>query len=426
MNFSEDFLCHIWRFRLFNTLQIFCESGERLEVLNPGILNRDAGPDFTNAKLRIGEVLWAGNVEVHLRSSDWLLHGHHHDRSYDSVILHVVYQYDLPIVRDDGIKVPVLVLKELFNESLFLNYTELVSNMNKFPCEKQLGAVGDITISSFLPGIAIERLEQKSAEVFGVLSQLKGNWDESFYRFLARNFGFKVNALPFELLAASLPQQILAKHKDNAVQIDALIFGQAGFLRADFEIGYPGLLKTEYQFLSTKYRLKNIDKSLWKFLRMRPPNFPTIRLAQFSGLIAGSGHLFSRVMEAEKLVELYSLFSGIQVNSFWSDHYHFDKVSPQVRVHLGLQSVQNILINTICLFLFSYGKYTDQQIFVDRAINFLEELPAEKNSIINYYSGCGLHPDNAFFSQALLQLNKCYCSQKKCLNCGIGIKILNK
>lgn len=426
MDVSENFLYFIWQFRLFNTRDLFCTNGEKIEILKPGNLNRHSGPDFNQAKLLLDHTIWVGNIEIHLKSSDWMLHGHQNNKVYDSVILHVVYVHDRPVLRTNGTEIPVLVLKGLFDGRLLDSYTSMISSLNKFPCEKQIGKVDGIIISSVLSRVLIERMEQKSAEVLNVLGELKGNWDETFYRFLARNFGFKVNAVPFELLAASLPSQILAKHRDNALQIDALIFGQAGFLQEDFDEEYPKFLKNEYNFLAQKYKLIKIEVSLWKFLRMRPQSFPTIRLAQFSGLFTKSNHFFSKILELDNLQDLYALFREIPVNGYWFNHYHFNNSADHVHVQPGMLSVQNIIINTVCLFLFTYGKYTDQYVFADLAFSLLESMPAEKNAIISQYSNAGLHPCNAFQSQALLQLNKCYCSEKKCLNCGIGIKILNK
>jgi hypothetical protein len=426
MHFSENFLYFIWQFRLFNTNELYCVGGEKLQVLNPGVLNTHAGPDFNQAKLIIDETTWAGNVEIHTKSSDWILHGHEKDKSYESVILHVVYEQDMPVYRMNGGVIPVLVLKGVFKEELLLNYNALMMSLNKFPCAKQIGQVDKICIEGMMSRLIVERFEEKSGAVLEKLGKLKGDWDETFYGFMASNFGFKVNAIPFELLADSLPQHILAKNKDNNIAIEALIFGQAGFLEEELEDEYPSRLKNEYGFLKKKYGLKPNDKSLWKFLRMRPQSFPTIRLAQFSGLIIKSNHLLSKVLEVDNLRQLYQLFEDLPVNNYWLTHFHFNKSTKEVSVQVGRKSIQNILINTVCVFLFAYGKYTDQPQFLDRALDFLDLIPAEDNIIIEQYSDSGIKAHNAFMSQALLQLNKYYCTQKKCLNCGIGIKILKK
>lgn len=426
MKFSEYFLHFIWQFRLFNTAGLCCTDGEALEVLHPGFLNQDAGPDFNLAKIAVGNTTWAGQVEIHLQSSDWTLHGHHNDAAYDSVILHVVYRHDKPIYRSDGTLLPTLELEGRFFPGLLNNYRNLMASGRTFPCAQHIAGVDPLIVNSFLTRLIVERLEEKSAELFGMLKSNKGNWAQTFYSFLARNFGFKVNAVPFGLLADALPFHLLYKHKDNAMQVAALIFGQAGFLGQEFSDEYPKQLQKEYLFLRNKYRLQPVNKSLWKFLRMRPQNFPTVRLAQFAALITKTDHLFSKILEVQSLKAVYELFGALPVNPFWKNHYHFSKPAANVIVQPGIASVHNIVINTVCLFLFSYGKYTDQPLFVNRALDFLENIPAENNTIIRLYRDAGLKITNAFSSQAVLQLNKCYCTQKKCLNCGIGIKILKK
>ncbi|WP_316818384.1 DUF2851 family protein [Pedobacter nyackensis] len=426
MNFNEDFLHFIWRFRLFNSARLICADGEELRVVNPGISNKHAGPDFSGAKLIIDKTTWIGHVEIHLKSSDWLLHGHQHDSFYDGVILHVVYQHDQPIRRTNGSIVPVLVLQGLFSDQLLVNYKELLTTVNYFPCEKHIGHLDSFIVNTFLSRLVVERLQQKSEEVFQKLNVNQGDWEQTFYCFIARNFGFKVNAVPFDLLTAILPQHILLKHKDSALQIEALLFGQAGFLEQEFLEAYPLELQAEYGFLKKKYHLKPMSRSLWKFLRMRPQNFPTVRLAQFSALILKSNQLFSKVLTAYTLSDLYVLFNELPVNEYWQTHYHFNKKTKEVVVQPGAASIDNVIINSVCLFLFCYGKYTDQPDLMDRALDFLEKLPAEHNEVVNQYRYAGVKIGNAFTSQGLLQLNKCYCNQKKCLNCAVGIKILRK
>lgn len=426
MNFPEEFLHFIWQFRLYGTQKLRTTIGETIEVLQQGILNKDAGPDFSQAKLIIGDTTWVGNVEIHIKSSDWLLHHHQVDSAYENVILHVVYDDDAPIYRKDGTTIPVLILKGLFPLYLFANYEQLITSANNFPCEKQIHDVDEFLINGFLSRVLVERLAHKAKEVYGKLEELKGDWDETFYHFMARNFGFKVNRIPMEMLAQSLPQQLFAKHKDHPLQIEALIFGQAGFLNQRFEDEYPNELKREYQFLQKKYDLNPIDISLWKFLRMRPQNFPTLRLAQFAALIVRSSHLFSNILIRRDYRNSQILFENLPVNPFWRTHYHFNKKAEKVGVQLGKSSIQNILINTVGVFLFAYGKAMDQENYVTRSFYLLENLGAENNAIIQQYLNAGVNIKNAFNSQAILQLKKTYCNEKKCLNCGIGIKILNR
>ncbi len=426
MKFAEEFLHFIWQFRLYGAHQLYSITGEIIEVIRPGLLNKNAGPDFLHAKLVIDRTIWIGNVEIHINSSDWIAHHHQYDAAYDNVILHVVYHNDKPIYRTDGTLIPVLVIKNRFPAALLTRYEQLIQSSNNFPCERQINSVDEFLIENFLTRVAIERLAEKSEEVYHQLHKLKGDWDETFYLFMAKNFGLKLNSVPMEMLARSLPQQILAKHKDNSLQIEALLFGQAGFLEQNFTDDYPQQLKREYQFLKVKYKLKPISISVWKFMRMRPQNFPTIRLAQFAALIVNSNHLFSKIITLKNFKMLTQLFDLLPVNNYWCNHYHFNKEAENVSVQLGKRTVQNILINTISLFLFAYGKYIDQSILIDRAVDLLAYLPSENNAILKQYSDAGVKVKSAFQSQAFLQLKRVYCNEKKCLSCGIGIKVLKQ
>jgi len=426
MLFPEEFLHLVWQFRLYDAQLLQTVDGKSLRILNCGFPNKHAGPDFTNAKIIIGETTWVGQVEVHLKTSDWNVHQHQIDSAYDNVILHIVWEHDTEIATKDGTTLPTLVLKGKVQEHLFNNYENLINSVSAFPCENQLNKIDSFVVNGFLSRVLVERLAQKSEEVFERLEQLNGNWDESFYHFMAKNFGFKVNALPMQVLAQSLPQTLFAKHKDQSLQIDALIFGQAGFLNQSFEEDYPNQLKTEYAFLKKKYGLTAIDISLWKFLRMRPQNFPTLRLAQFAALVSVSNHLFSKILEVKNVKDLRLLFENLPVNPFWQTHYHFNKEAEKVSLQLGKSSIDNILINTVSLFLFAYGKYTGQANYQTRAFYLLESIAAENNNIISQYLEAGIHAENAYQTQALLQLRKSYCNEKKCLSCGIGLKILKR
>ncbi|TCD12019.1 DUF2851 family protein [Pedobacter frigidisoli] len=426
MNFPEDFLHYVWQFRSFDNNDLRTADGEDLKIIHQGFLNKNAGPDFNNSKIQIGETVWAGNVEIHIKSSDWLKHNHQSDASYENVILHVVYENDVEIKRIDGSILPVLELKNRIADELIQKYETLFFTLTDFPCIAQIQHVDRLIVDSFLSRTLIERFEQKSQVVVETLSELNGNWDETFYRFMARNFGFKVNALPFELFAKAIPQQIYGKHKDNSLQIEALVFGSAGFLNDNFEEEYPAELKKEFQFLQKKYNIKPIEVSIWKFMRMRPQNFPTLRLAQFAALILKANHLFSKVMEISRVAELRRLFENLPVNDFWKTHYHFKKETTEVSTQIGKTSVDNILLNTVALFLFAYGRHTGTPFYISRAIKLLESLPAEQNAITDKFTSAGVVMDNAFSSQGILQLKKQYCDEKKCLSCGIGIKILKQ
>lgn len=425
MFFTEDFLHYIWKFRLFERENLQTADGDELEIFSAGLYNSDSGPDFHNARIRIGETVWAGNVEVHLSASDWQKHGHTHDSAYDNVILHVVYRNDVPLFLPNGRKVPTLELQSRISEELYTKYHKLVfGNQSFIPCEAGIATVDGLTMQNWLTRVLVERMEKRSANVTAALELNKGDWEETFYQFLAANFGFKVNALPFELMAKSLPQLILAKNKNNPMQIEALIFGQAGFLAGEFKDDYPLKLQKEYDYLRKKYNLKPIENHLWKFMRLRPQNFPTIRLAQFAALIVQSNHLLSKILEIKEVKALRGLFTEIKVNEYWEDHYRFDTESKPSSKNMGDGSVDILLLNTVALFLFSYGKQHQQQYYISRSLKLLENLPAEKNNIITDFVNLGVKIDTAFESQALLELKNNYCNYKKCLQCGVGNKIL--
>jgi hypothetical protein len=426
MLFTEDFLHYIWKFRLFDQNKLQTTDGETLHISSPGLHNTHAGPDFQNARISIGSTIWAGNVEIHIASSDWHKHQHTHDGAYGNVILHVVYSNDAEVILPDGRKLPTLILEGRIPAELHSRYHQLAyGNQRIIPCEATIKTVSGLTLHNWLTRVLVERLKTKSDTVIASLKNNRGDWEETFYQHLAANFGFKVNALPFELLARSLPQNILAKNKNNALQIEALIFGQAGFLEDDFTDEYPSKLKREYEYLRKKYNLTPIEKHLWKFMRLRPQNFPTIRLAQFAALVVQSNHLFSKVLENKEIEQLRKLFKNINVNKYWESHYRFDVEAKSSSRNLGQASVDLLLMNTVAVFLFSYGNYLQLQQYIDRSLQLLEDLPVENNHIVTDFEALGVKVKTAFESQALLELKNSYCSHKKCLTCGIGNQILN-
>lgn len=426
MQLKEDFLHFIWKFRLYQLNGLHDGHSSKIEVIHPGFHNHDAGPDFSKAKIIIDDTLWVGQVEIHLKSSDWLLHGHQHQAAYDNVILHVVHEHDQVIFRSNGSVLPVLSLKGRYDEALLERYDQLIGASNYFPCQQQLSCVDPIFINHFLSGQLIARLQSKAEAVHEVLAKNHGDWERTFYHFVCRSFGFKVNALPFELLASSLDVQLIRKYSDQPLQVEALIFGQAGFLQQSFEDDYPRQLRHEYSFLRKKHGLTPIDVSLWKFLRMRPGNFPTVRLAQLAALLIRHPHLFSTQLALLPLEKYAECYQQLPIHAYWIDHFHFNKQSVKSSVQLGKASIENMLMNTNCLFLYVYGRYTDQHSYVERALDLLSYLPAEKNRLVDHYKDAGLKMESAYTSQAVLQLNKSFCSQKKCLNCSIGIKILKR
>jgi hypothetical protein len=425
MVFAEDFLHYIWKFRLYNSNNLCTADGSLLRVISPGLQHHHAGPDFQNAKLQIGETVWAGNVEIHIRASDWMRHEHSNDPAYDNVILHVVYKNDLEILNSTGSAIPVLVLEERIGEELLHRYQNLIyANQFIFPCEKIINRVDGLTLQTWLDRMLIERLEEKSAQILTSVVFLKGNWEEVFYQTLAANFGFKVNALPFEMLAKSLPLQILSKNSFNSIQTEALIFGQAGFLEEDIEDIYYLQLQKEYLFLKQKYGLIPLEKHLWKFLRLRPLNFPTVRLAQFAALMHRCNRFLPEIINTNDIEKIAAVFTGINPTAYWLDHYQFGKISKSVSKNLGKASVENILINTVSVVLFAFGKENRSENAVSKAVQILENLSCENNFIISSFITAGIKVESAGNSQAVIQLKNKYCDQKRCLECGIGHKLL--
>ena len=420
---SEEFLHHIWKFRLFDQLELQTTTGEPIEIVKVGEHNFDSGPDFFNAKIKIGKTIWAGNVEVHTHSSDWEKHFHQKDNAYDNIILHVVYTADRELFRKSGEAIPTIEIKNRISKKIYQNYLNFRASNDWIPCEKQINTVPDLIINNTLDRLLLERLERKSTFISEALKLNKNNWEETFYQHMARNFGFKINAEPFELLAKSLPSIVLSKHKNSLLQIESLLFGQAGMLDEHYEDKYMQQLQNEYVFLKQKFKLQAIDSHLWKYLRLRPVNFPTIRIAQFANLIFKSTHLFSKIIETENYEKLKNLLD-VNVSEYWETHYVIDKASAFKSKKLGEDAINNIIINTIVPFLFVYGKQKGDEKYVERALYFLEQIKGEQNSIVKKWGLLKLPVKNAYSTQALLQLKTEYCNQKKCLSCSVGNYLL--
>ncbi len=421
---NEAFLSYLWSFQLIKKA-LYSTEGEEIIIKKQGIKNEDAGPDFSNALIKIGNSLWAGNIEIHIKTSDWFKHKHQFDEKYQSVILHVVYEDDLQKKDQEKLNIPCLELKEIFDSSLFLKYESFMNNMNWIPCEKQIKDINRFRLYYFMSRMAIERLEYKAEKIQVQLQENKNNLEQTFYEQLARNFGFRINTDAFEMLAKSLPINYLAKQKNNLIQIEALLFGQAGMLNKNYEDSYPNLLKNEYAFLKQKYNLQAIPTQVWKFLRLRPSNFPTIRISQFANLIYLSSALLSQIIEAENLDQVRNYFN-VSANEYWNTHFNFDKESKKAKKHLGTQSTNLVIINTIIPFLFVYGKLMGEDEHCQKALKYLEALNGEQNNIIRKWKKMGINTKSAFFTQALLHLKNKYCDQKKCLDCQIGHELLNQ
>ncbi|OQX97872.1 MAG: hypothetical protein B6I20_11840 [Bacteroidetes bacterium 4572_117] len=420
---EEKVLYFIWKYKLYDTKKLTCTNGKLLQILNHGMQNHNAGPDFFNAKIKIDDTLWAGNVEMHLKSSDWNKHKHQNDKAYNNVILHVVFDDDIEIFNENKDKVPALKLS--LNQALTNKYKELLENENKLSCGDDIKTVEQFRLKMWFDNILFERLNEKTKIINEKLEINKNNWEEVFYQMMARNFGFNLNAEPFERLARSLPLKYLAKHHNNLMQIEALLYGQAGFLNNNYPDMYFQDLKKEYLHLQRKFKLRPIEKHSWKFLRSRPSNFPFIRISQFANLIYQSSTLFSKIINANNIKEIQGFFE-INASEFWSTHYTFEKKSEKKEKKIGKTSINNIIINTIVPFTFLYGNFKDNQTLKDKAITFLESINPENNYITRMWNAVGIKANNAFLSQALIQQTKNYCQKNKCLDCGIGSEILKQ
>ncbi|GET26759.1 DUF2851 family protein [Prolixibacter sp. NT017] len=419
---KEEFLHFIWKHRLYQTRQQKTIGGEPVEILQPGIHNLHAGPDFSEARIRIGDTLWVGSVEIHQKSSDWNRHGHQEDPAYNNVILHVVAEHDEPVKNALDAELPTFVLK--WADTIERNYQELTESKDWVACASRLFRIDPFRVKFFLNSVMIERLKEKTGVVDELLQDTNGDWGETFYRMLARGFGFKVNAQPFEMVVRSLPQKVLAHHHDSLMQTEALLFGQAGLLGEElFADNYYLQLRKEYRFLAGKYSLRPIEGHLWKFMRMRPVNFPTIRLAQFARLIYNSQGLLGKLLEAKNMDEIRGWFQVV-ASPYWDTHYHFNRESPRRKKKLGEQALRLLVINVIVPFYFLYGEHQNKLYLKNRALQLLEDLPAEDNMVIRKWTVSGIEADNALESQALLHLKSRYCELKRCLSCGIGHKII--
>jgi len=415
---TERLLQYIWQFQHYNPVDLTTEEGEVLQIIHPGSLNHNQGPDFTDAKIKIGKTTWAGSIELHVQSSHWKNHKHSGDKNYKNVILHVVWHNDAEL----NLPFATFVLQDKVPKLLLNRYDELMNEGSFIPCEKNIRQVDALSWQNWKERVLVERLQQKTQVIFEYLGQNNNHWEQTFWWLLAKNFGIKLNSTAFEKIAQSISINILAKHKGQIHQVEALLFGNAGLLDGDFKEAYPRLLQKEYLFLKNKYALKKPEASLL-FLRMRPSNFPTVRLAQLAMLIHQSLHLFSKIKESKTVNEIKELLN-VTANDYWHYHYMLDEPSAFKKKKLGEQMINNILINTVVPVLFAYGQYHADELCKDKALKWLEELKAETNSITKGFKALQIENKTAFDSQALIQLKNEYCNKKRCLDCSVGNKLI--
>ena len=422
---TEAFLHYVWRHQLFACRELTTTDGQPVIVLRAGEPNHDAGPDFFNARLRIGEVEWAGNVEIHIHSSDWTAHRHQQDAAYNNVVLHVVYAHDADIVLQNGKTPATLELKRYLHPALVANYEALMaSTANAIPCGSRVGEVPQMMVQSFLERLAVERVEAKSDTVHRLLEESHGGWEQTCYWLMARYFGGKVNALPFELLAKATDPRMLARWSDNRQRVEALLMGQAGLLEGYFEDEYPRVLQADYEALRGGAGLTPIGDYLWKFYCLRPSSFPTIRISQLADLMSRTKNLFATLLAMTDVKEIEQLLT-CRAAPYWDTHYRFDKVAGRASVkHIGRMQADMLIINAWVPLLFVYGAEHRQQQYKDQAMDLLAQLDAENNAVIRRWQAVGITPSSAVESQALLQLSDAYCSKRRCLECRIGYQLL--
>lgn len=416
---TEKLLQFIWQFGYYNNASLATVEGEALTILFPGSFNQNQGPDFSNAKVKIGATTFAGTVELHLKTSDWNKHRHEADANYKNVILHVVYEHDCDVNT-----IPVLEIGSRISNLLLERYTSFMENASFLPCGNSIQSINHLVFSAWKERLLIERLTRKAKLVLNYLDRSNNHWEETFWWLLAKAFGTKLNSEAFEAIAQSIPLNVLAKHKHSIQLLEALLLGQANLLTGEFEDEYPKLLQREYNFLQKKYNLQSSAIPV-VFLRMRPGNFPTIRLAQMAAIIYQTTHLFSRILETETLSSLRALFE-VTANDFWHYHYTVHQSSTFKKKTVGMDMINNIVINTIVPILFAYGSFHKEEKFKERALQWLEELPAETNQITTGFTNAGVANKSAYDSQALIELKNQYCSGKKCLDCSVGNYLLRE
>lgn len=419
----EQLLHYVWKHKIFPLKELKTTTGQQVEVIDTGLANTDAGPDFFNAKLKLDGVLWIGNIEIHERSSDWFKHGHHADAGYNSVILHIASEIDTEISRSNGERIPQIQL--ICPEAVRTNYKELLETDSYPPCYRIIPSLPPFTAHSWMTALQMERFEQKATLLNERLKRCQGNWEDAFFITLARNFGFGLNGDAFETWAHRLPFRAVDKHRNDLFQIEAIFFGQAGILEDSDGDGYYLRLKKEYTYLQHKFGLIPMDASLWRFLRLRPANFPHIRIAQLACLYHRAYGLLSRIMETETLQGVRDILKG-GTSEYWLTHYTFGGSSPSRPKTLSNTSLDLLIINTVATFLYAYGLHKGNRVLCARAGSFLEELKAENNYITRMWEQCGMKASNAADSQALIQLKKEYCDKKKCLYCRIGYEYLKR
>ncbi len=420
---QEDFLQFLWKSGNFRSDSLQTTDGRSITIINRGHHNRDAGPDFLEAVIRIGDTTWAGNVEVHVRASEWNQHKHHTDKAYDNTILHVVYRHDTDVQRTDGSIVPSLQLSDRILPDTVLNYRRLMENLDEIPCRGSIGQVPDHVRYQALERALVGRLEQKTTRVEELLKQNTGDWQQVLWILFMRNMGMKVNAVPMEQLARIIPCQMLMRYADRPDQAEALLFGAAGMLDGRYSDEYPVKLQREFRMLKEKHSILPMGIKAWRFMRLRPMNFPTLRISQAAAIALAGAVDFSNLTGSDDLGAVLKMLH-LPANDYWNCHYRFDIPSPAVSKQLGKDGAENIIINTLVPVLFANGRYRGIPELEDRALQWLSACETEDNKVVRRWKDLGMKSANAADSQGLIELYNHHCLQRRCMDCPIGRELL--
>ena len=419
---KEDFLHYLWKFKKFETKNLKTFNKEPLTIINSGSYLQLAGPDFFNAQITIGNQKWAGNIEIHIKSSDWYVHHHERDEAYDSIILHVVWEHDTEIFRKDNTEIPVLELKQYVSADVLDNYKSLMAPKSWIYCEKQLKSIDEFELKNWQERLFFERLERKSNQIEELLLKLNQDWEAVLFCLLAKNFGLNTNGESFLRIAQSIPFSIIRKESFELENLEALLFVKAGLLTVEKEDRYYKDLYSRFLYLSQKYQLDEFVSEPVQFFKHRPDNFPTIRLSQLANLYHSQQNLFSKLIQVNSVQGIYDIFK-ISVSMYWQNHYQFDKESPKKKKSLTISFINLLVINTIIPLQFAYAKSHGKEISED-LIRLMQQVEAEKNSIVDKFNSFGIQSRNALETQSLLQFKNEYCNKSRCLECAIGIRLL--
>lgn len=420
---NEEFLHFVWKFQLFYSAHLKCSREFSIQILKRGLHNSNAGPDFLNARIQIGSMIWCGDVEIHVNSSDWYAHKHHEDENYDTVILHVVYEEDVVVKSRSGERLFCLELKGLIPGMYITEYDTLYHSISNIPCSYAIGKLDKFFLDSYAERLLVERLENKMLSVQELFLASNKDYQECFYRLLAYALGLKINASSMLILAERTPLLMLQKHRPNRLQIEALLYGQSGLLERKYIDDYPKELQKEYQFYSHKYKLQSISRQQWKFFRLRPNSFPSLRISYLADFVLKSESIFEKLFCYKNRKEILPFFN-LSLSDYWKSHYVFDKKSRNVTKRLGKSTVDLIFINAVLPFCFFYAKQKSDEAMVMRVLDTYKGIKYENNKVVRYYKDAGVEVKSAFMSQALIHLHQNYCISRNCLNCRVFNQIL--